>query len=144
MYNIYFSPTEYNINMKDYPYYFIGVDYGTTDIIICYNKDVMSIRKEQEEYYEYTGNNTCFWIKVKISGEVIVSHYNNVSTWGIKIGKEDYIVSNYDMYYGQELIYEQNHGYKYKPENEEKNKCDEVVKLKEQNYKLSLRLQIVI
>jgi hypothetical protein len=48
----------------------------------------MSVNNETSEYYNHTGNNTCFWIKIKTSGEVIISHYNNVSSWRSKNRKK--------------------------------------------------------
>lgn len=37
-YNVYFVPSRYGLELKDYPYYLIGVDEETSNITICYSK----------------------------------------------------------------------------------------------------------
>ena len=64
-YNIYFSPTKYEKNMEDYPYYFVGKEYATNDILIVYSNTRISAKGRNTLCDEFSKNDNGFLIRLK-------------------------------------------------------------------------------
>ena len=64
-YNIYFSPTKYGKNIEDYPYYFVGKEYSTSDILICYSGKRISVKNRNSLCDEFVKNDNGFLIRLK-------------------------------------------------------------------------------
>ena len=115
-----------NLNINNYGCYVIGIDYGTKDIIICYSNSLMSITGKNSGYYSVSKGGNGFLIKIKTSGAMEV--WNPWGSYTIKIGFNDFIASNQNLYYGTTKIFSKNQGYEYDPTNEKDKECNDIVK----------------
>lgn len=126
-----------NINIDEYPFYIVVTDKQRADIIIYYSKTRFVASTYFDNYAIGNGQQPVFKITVQSDGRVTTK---NTELNGIEDDirlKEDvrfklFIASNQDLLLkdNKTKAFEQNSGYIYDISNEKEDKCEEIVKIK--------------
>ncbi len=110
-YSLYFSPSQYGIALKDFPYYLVAKEEGESDISIYYSqKKITASYDSMYRWYRITGSESALEIKIKPTG-LVSGRVTNLSRGSTHVIKEDFIVANHDILQGNTIFFNRNHGY---------------------------------
>ena len=130
MYNVYFNPSDLEVDIEEYPYYFIGKNtYG--DLAVYYSKDRIIGRKytNPERYRLNSSNVMMYRITIKADGTTVEQLWDCTKNASLMYKEEGYIGANHDIFCDGELIFARNHGYEYDINKESEEEVSEIVKV---------------
>ena len=130
MYNVYFNPSDLEVDIEEYPYYFIGKNtYG--DLAVYYSKDRIIGRKytNPERYRLNSSNVMMYRITIKADGTTVEQLWDCTKNASLMYKEEGYIGANHDIFCDGELIFARNHGYEYDINKESEEEVSEILKV---------------
>ena len=128
IYSVNISSNELGVNLSEYEYYFVKKI--STGIDLYYSKERIYIAGTYgDKQYKAHGSADSIRVIIYENGTIKKSIIDIKNQYYVALEDTNYISSNQNIYYNNNICFKRNSGYEYNEANENQEECNEIIKI---------------